>query len=86
MIDADCICHGNWRKIVKEAEHLLGAKYKDREGTECIFYGIVHGSDDYYYGMWEIATGKSHLLSCVGSIEDHGYTPSQKPCQGGESK
>ena len=66
-----CICKGNWRLIVAECEHLLDRRFVDDRGDEYVFYGIVHGSDDYYYGM----TGpcRNRLLSCVGSLETHGF-------------
>lgn len=80
MLRADaaegCICKGNWRKIVKESDPLIGKKYRDtRTGHEFIFFGVVHGGDDYYYGMWSKEHGQ-RLLSCVGSIDKgHGYEP-----------
>lgn len=69
--DPDCICRGNWRLIVAECEELLDKQFVDENGDVFVFYGIVHGSDDYYYGM----TGRTghRLLSCVGSLETHGY-------------
>ena len=68
--DNECICNGNWRAIVKKTEHLLDKRFRDNLGEEFTFFGIVHGSDDYYYGM----RGKTmRLLSCVGSIEGHGF-------------
>lgn len=69
--DKDCICRGNWRLIVKECEGLIGKWYRDGLGDEYRFYGIVHGDDDYYYGM--AREGKCLLLSCVGSMEGHGF-------------
>ena len=72
--DIGCICEGNWRSIVAESEPLLDKKFRDRDGKEYLFYGVVHGSDDYYYGMLSIGDGKSLLLSCVGSIEGYGLT------------
>jgi hypothetical protein len=68
-----CICKGNWRNIIKECEPLFDKIYLDRNGEECVFVGVLWGSDDFYYVMWNIKTGKSSLLSCVGSIEGHGY-------------
>ena len=70
--DEGCICRGNWRAIVKETEHLIGDKYTNSKEEVFSFFGIVHGGDDYYYGMWR--KGQLNLLSCVGSIEGHGYT------------
>lgn len=69
--DADCICRGNWRAIVKETEPLIGKMFRDQRGDTYRFFGIVHGYDDYYYGMF--GRGRLRLLSCVGSIEGHGF-------------
>lgn len=69
-----CICKGNWRAIVKESEPLIGKRFRDNRGDIGDIYtmfGIVHGGDDYYYGMF--GGGKLRLLSCVGSIEGHGF-------------
>lgn len=70
--DADCICKGNWRAIVKEVERLIGREFRNRAGNTYRFFGVVHGEDDYYYGMAD--KDSVRLLSCVGSIEGHGYT------------
>ncbi len=75
ILDISCICRGNWRAIVKDTEGLLDKRFRNDRGEEYSFFGIVHGSDDYYYGMWSKEHGM-HLLSCVGSIEGHGYTVS----------
>lgn len=74
--ESACICKGNWRDIVKETESLLDTQFVDARGNRYNFFGIIHGSDDYYYGMTSVATGKVTLLSCVGSLEGHGFTPS----------
>lgn len=71
--DPDCICKGNWRAIVKETETLLDKKFMNERGEVFKFFGVVHASDDYYYGMWSNDHGM-RLLSCVGSIEGHGFT------------
>ena len=70
MIDKECICQGNWRSIVKETEHLIGKRFRDNRGDVYTFFGLVHGDDDYYYGM---NGNRLALLSCVGSIEGHGF-------------
>ena len=67
-----CICKGNWRNIIAECEHLIGQTFVDNTGIEYTFYGLVHGSDDYYYGMWR-KDGEPRLLSCVGSIDGWGF-------------
>lgn len=68
-----CICKGNWRLIVKECEPLFDETYRDREGNECTFFGVVWASDDFYYGMFRKDTKTVALLSCVGDIEGFGY-------------
>ena len=68
--DSECICRGNWRSIVKRTEHLIGRMFRGKDG-DYMFYGIVHGDDDYYYGMYR--DGNSRLLSCVASIETSGF-------------
>jgi hypothetical protein len=68
-----CICHGNWRAIVRDSEPLIGKWFVDDKGARWNFFGPVHGGDDYYYGMIG-ENGKLALLSCVGSIEGWGYT------------
>lgn len=72
--DVNCICYGNLRAIVAESRPLLNKKFRDNKGNEYIFYGVVHGSDDYYYGMYPVGGGNPSLLSCVGCIEGHGFT------------
>jgi hypothetical protein len=67
-----CICKGNWRDIIKESEPLFQKKFIDGESREWVFFGVVWGEDDFYYGMWR-DDGKVSLLSCVGSIEGHGF-------------
>ena len=67
-----CICKGNWRNIVSNCEGNLERKFIDHKGNEWLFFGIVWGKDDFYYGM-QGAEGKLFLLSCVGSIENHGF-------------
>ena len=75
MAEADgCICRGNWRAIVAESEPLFDKRFRDRDGKEYTFLGVVHGSDDYYYGMVPVGEGKPVLLSCVGNLEGHGFT------------
>ncbi len=75
---SNCICEGNWRLIVKESEPFIDKKFVDHRGHEYWFIGPVHGSDDYYYGMYSKEHGLQ-LLSCVGSIEGHGFTLKEKP-------
>jgi hypothetical protein len=68
-----CICKGNWRAIIAEAEPLMDKKFvEDRTGDIFTFIGALHGSDDYYYLMSRENSIK--LLSCAGNIVGHGYT------------
>ena len=70
-----CICEGNWRGLVKEYEQHFGKVYQNHLGEYYSFYGLVWASDDFYFGMYPLnSSSKSQLLSCVGSIEGHGYT------------
>jgi hypothetical protein len=73
---AGCICRGNWRDIIRHYEPALDTKFRDTEGRVWTFFGIVHGKDDYYYGMCR--NGDLELLSCVGSIEGYGYLPVER--------
>lgn len=71
-----CICEGNWRKIISEAEPLLNRKYvKDFDFSVYKFVGVMHSKDDYYYVLVSLVTGQQQqqLLSCVGSIESYEY-------------
>lgn len=70
--NADCICRGNWRAIVKKYSPLIGRRFS-REGVVYTFYGIVHADDDYYYGLSTSDASAKHKLilsSCVGALED----------------
>lgn len=72
MEDKGCICKGNWRKIIKDCESLFGKKFKDSNDLIYRFIGVMHGDDDYYYCMWRY--DDLRLLSCVSSIEKHGFS------------
>ncbi len=67
-----CICEGNFRNIVTETFHLIGKKFKDNNGKRYVFFGVVYGDDDFYYGMSD-TNNKCLLLSCVGSLETFGF-------------
>lgn len=73
MSDKECICEGNWRKIVKENEALIGEIFRDKKGDVYSLFGLVHGGDDYYYGMYSQEHGM-RLLSCVGNLESWDFT------------
>lgn len=67
---------GNWQKLIKEYDHLINRFYVDQFGDFWQFFGLVHGEDDYYYGMKRIdKRGDTELLllTCVGDIEDQGF-------------
>lgn len=72
-VDAGCICKGNWRAIVAESEPLLNKRFRDGNGQEYKFFGVVHGSDGYYYGMLPVGGGALTLLSCVRGVKGHGF-------------
>jgi hypothetical protein len=69
---SECICEGNWRDLVRQYEPLIGRRYRDRhhDNKEYVFFGLVHGERDYYFGMW--TKDDCRLLSCVGDPEGYG--------------
>lgn len=69
----ECICKGNWRNFVKKYSPLFDRKFVDRDGKEWLFFGLVDGVDDYYYGMWGAAEKDLLLMSCVSSLEGYGF-------------
>lgn len=73
MDDPGCICRGNWRAIVAAYESVLDGTFADASGRKYTLFGIVHASDDYYYGM-KSETGSLRLLTCVGNLTDMGFT------------
>lgn len=79
-VDEGCICKGNWRAIVKEYGPKIGQTFKRGDKTYR-FFGIVHGDDDYYYGLVELG-GKVVLSSCVGSLETMGFDDESSPTAG----
>lgn len=77
MNNLECVCQGNWRLLVNEYEHLIGRKYKavrDGKEDEYVFFGLIHASDDYYFGMCKISDNTTIMLSCVGCPETFGFT------------
>jgi hypothetical protein len=61
----------NWTKLVEENEALLGRHFIDEsDDKKYYFFGLVHGDDDYYYGMWG---DNLKLLSCAIDLEGHGF-------------
>lgn len=70
--DKDCICYGNWRLIVKEAEPFLGKSFENDKGEIFTFFGVIFCEDDYYYGLYG-KTKELKLISCVMSLASAGY-------------
>lgn len=58
----------NWTLITKEYVPKIGFRYKDHDGQEYYFFGLVHGDDDYYYGLMG-TDGKVRLATCVGALD-----------------
>lgn len=60
----------NLRLILSEVESIIDqqVRYKDKEW---LFFGVVIGNDDYYYGLYR-SDEKLMLLSCVGNFESWG--------------
>ncbi len=57
--------------------HLIGKKWvRDLDGKDYELTGIVFGEDDWYWLM-QPAVGPTEWLSCVGKIENFGYTPKE---------
>jgi hypothetical protein len=64
----------NLKLILEECSHLIDSLFKcNNTGKYYRFFGVVIGSDDYYYGMANSETGKVLLLSCVGNLETHDF-------------
>ena len=64
----ECICKGNWRKIIAEVESKIGTKYINEKNETLIFVGVLWAEDDFYYTFWRGNT--SPLLStCVIDFE-----------------
>jgi hypothetical protein len=71
--ESKCVCRGNWRAIVDEYRDLIDKRFFNVEtGETSVFFGIVWGSDDFYFGMYD-PNNKLHLLSCVCDLKTHGY-------------
>ena len=51
---------------------MVEARFVPRRQDEG-FFGVVHGGDDFYYGL--DGPKGTRLLSCVCSMETHGYAP-----------
>src|SRR5688572_11773526 len=63
----------NWTLILNKYAPKFNFQYRDRQGKEYTFFGLVHAEDDLYYGMMD-RKGKVTLASCVGSLDgEHGW-------------
>jgi hypothetical protein len=71
---SECICKGNWRRIIKESQELLGRNYKGHDGNTYVFDSVTWAKDDFYYLMLGFDGAKDQHLSCVGSIEMSDFT------------
>ena len=69
----------NWNALTEETESLLDHQYMygNRQFT---FFGLVHASDDFYYGMYDPNMRELRFLSCVGSIENGGFEHISERC------
>lgn len=67
----------NWEAIIKEAEPYIDRWFTDECKNYYKLFGVVHGSDDYYYGIWDDECRQIMLLSCVidltGYFNTYGY-------------
>lgn len=80
-----CVCKGNWRLIVAEynkacEDHVdgrygVGGDFIDSDGGEWQWIGVMNGYEDFYYVVYNADREETRFLSCVGSIEGHGYAP-----------
>lgn len=60
-------------KFYKENEQYIDKEFIDtHSGKKYWYIGILVGSDDYYYAMYS-KEGGLLSLSCVGTIETHGF-------------
>lgn len=73
----DCVCDKNWKIFVKNIERKLSNNYVDENGDKYVLFGLVYARDDYYYGMYSDKNGLK-LLSCLCSLETHGFKPNDR--------
>lgn len=64
---------------LEEYKHLYSKIYLNKN-IKYKFLGILDGTDDYYYCMYNLDTKFCHFLSCVGDIEDFGFYLEDKEC------
>lgn len=60
----------NWKKLLEEYEPLIGRTFIDNfDYSEWKLFGLVHGDDDYYFGLCEVDVPFDWILvSCVGHL------------------
>lgn len=66
----------NWFLIEKEIEPLINKMFVDDRGDQWRLVGASTDGEYYYYMMFR--NGKYQWLSCVGSLENHGFELSEK--------
>ena len=64
----ECICKGNWRKIIGEVESKMGRTYINEKNKIWRFIGVLWAEDDFYYTFWSRGS-EPMLLTCVLSFE-----------------
>lgn len=64
----------NWKTIVAEYESKIGESVYDDDGNIYTFFGLVHGDDDFYYGLISKSSDRHlRLVSCVLPLESAGF-------------
>ena len=61
----------NWDKLVEKYDKDIDGLYEGEDGQIYRFIGLIHASDDYCYGMFNIKTREFSMPSCVGSLAGH---------------
>jgi len=67
-----CVCKGNWRKFVGDAEPLLGKKYITKSGITWVFIGLLWAEDDFYWTFQQTCgdnRGKGLFVTCCLPLE-----------------
>jgi len=64
----------NWKVIVDEYNDRIGSSVYDDDGNVYTFFGLVHGEDDFYYGLISKSSDRYlRLISCVFPLESAGF-------------
>jgi hypothetical protein len=71
--EKNCVCKGNWRSLMKQYDSMIGKNFV-MQNDIYHFFGIVHGADDYYFGMNHELSGMQ-LFSCVCDLKTYGFVP-----------